>query len=423
MDIGRARERVSQLLGTAIADKVTDAWAVAFVDPAPSREAGISLPRTIIELVPQRDEAAMKGVTPEGRSSQIESLKRESWSRAQRLASDSGQPCDQDFLEDDFCWLNECIRWRGQHRALAEIACSEDIAQIDLPHRVRRELATTTTAIHADSFRESTGLTGRGAIVAVIDGEVDARDPAVSDRLEHMANLSQEPWGAPDEHGTAVATVIGGCHGQIQGVAPRANLWSYKVFPTSDRFSDDFDAAKAITQALEDGAHIANCSWGTGFIEPGSVSREARACNDAWALGMAIVKSAGNFGSRRGGLTRPAEAKGILVVGATDSQGRRVADYSSRGTLEDGRRIPHLVAPGGTDDMPVVLPGVRASGTSLAAPHVSGAAALLHEEEPDRLAEDLREELLSLCHPLPNTAPEAQGAGMLILRRGADRSA
>src|SRR5262249_48295813 len=119
-----------------------------------------------------------------------------------------------------------------------------------------------------------------------------------------------------------------------------------KVLATNRSLNgDDFDGALAIQQAVEDGVHIANCSWGAGPVRE-VPSREARACDEAWALGLAIVKSAGNNGPAGHTLTTPADANGVIVVGATEREGTTVQDYSSRGPARSNVR-PHLVAPGG----------------------------------------------------------------------------
>ena len=100
-------------------------------------------------------------------------------------------------------------------------------------------------------------------MVAVIDSEVAAGHPGFGHRVIHRANYTKEPWGSPDAHGTAVAGIIGSLGATLAGMAPEVTFLNYKVLATIESLnSDDFGGSLAIQQALEDGAHIANCSSG-----------------------------------------------------------------------------------------------------------------------------------------------------------------
>jgi serine protease AprX len=180
---------------------------------------------------------------------------------------------------------------------------------------------------------------------------------------------------------------------------------------------DDFGGALALQQALEDGVDIANCSWGAGPVGP-TLSREARAADTAWALGLAIVKSAGNAGPRAASMTTPADATGIIVVGATDLDGKEVQPYSSRGPA-GAKPGPDVLAPGGASAAAIECClvaggfGDAGFGTSYAAPHVSGLLALLLQREPHLVPDQLRERLRAAAHALPGIGVDAQGAGLV----------
>ena len=182
--------------------------------------------------------------------------------------------------------------------------------------------------------------------------------------------------------------------------------------------ADDFQGALAIQQALEDGVRVVNCSWGTGPASDGT-SREARACNTAWSFGLVIVKSAGNSGPGVSTLTGPADAEGVIVVGATDRPGAVVQDYSSRGPTAGGQARPHVVAPGGTSEAGIVSAlvgggiGDAGAGTSFAAPHVTGLAALLVGREPQLTPPRVRDRIVASCTALDGVDQNTQGAGLV----------
>lgn len=322
----------------------------------------------------------------------------------------------------EICWLNRSMRTRVDPRSLAEVAADPHVDRVDLPRRLEGEIQTTSRIVGAPQYREATGQSGKGVIIAIIDSEVTLRHPALKERVIHKQNFTNEALGNAGDHGTAVAGIAASSDDDFVGMAPEATIYSYKVLATN-RFlnADDFGGALAIQQALEDGAHVANCSWGAGPVEDAK-SREARAVDAAWALGLAIVKSAGNAGPGGGTLTTPADADGVVVVGATDQAGTAVQDYSSRGPLLSGMERPHLVAPGGIFrgrgiDSCLVGGGFGdcGAGTSFAAPHVTGLLALILEGEPDLTPNQQRERLLSVCTPLRDQDGNTQGAGLVSL--------
>jgi serine protease AprX len=321
------------------------------------------------------------------------------------------------------CWLNRTVRSWADPRVLAEVVGDDSIERVDMPRRLQPELRVSTGTIGAPQFRKKSKRTGKGIIVAVIDSEAALNHPALKGRVVHKQNFTDELWGKPDSHGTAVAGIIASNDEKFTGVAPEATIYNYKVLATNQFLTgDDFDAALAIQQAVEDGAHIANCSWGAGPIGDGT-SREAIACDEAWALGMTIVKSAGNKGPGARTLTTPADADGVIVVGATEKEGAAVQDYSSRGPAGAKNR-PHLLATGGIRGGVGITSclvgggfGDCGAGTSFAAPHVSGMLALLLERDPNLTPDELRDMLINACVPLDGIDVNTQGSGLVSLAR------
>jgi serine protease AprX len=323
----------------------------------------------------------------------------------------------------EVCWLNRTVRSWADARVLAEVAADDSIERIDVPRRLQPELKVSGKTVGAPAFREKTSMTGKGIIVAVIDSEVALNHPALKGRVVHKANYTDELWGNPDAHGTAVAGIIGSSDATFAGMAPEATIYNYKVLASNEALTgDDFDAAIAIQQALEDGAHIANCSWGAGPATDGK-SREAKACNAAWDLGLILVKSSGNRGPGLKTCTTPADADGVIVVGATGQDGAKVQGYSSRGTAA-GKKRPHLIAPGGFEDTEGMTSclvgggfGDVGHGTSYAAPHVSGLAALLVQQDPARTPDNVRDLLISACKKLATGNANVQGKGLVSMLR------
>jgi serine protease AprX len=317
----------------------------------------------------------------------------------------------------DVCWLNRTIRARADARALAEVVADDGVTRVDLPRRLEPEIFKTRDLVEARGYSSRKNESGAGILVAVIDTEVALAHPGFGGRVVQKRNFTQEPFGTPGDHGTAVAGIIG----SVEGMAPGVTIYNYKVLATN-RFlnGNDFDAALALQRAVEDGVHVANCSWGAGPAGDGT-SREAKACDAAWGLGMTIVKSAGNAGPGPSTLTTPADAAGVIVVGATDRKGERIEDYSSRGPTPAGVDRPHLAAPGGSfgDGIQSALVGGGygdvGPGTSFAAPHVTGLVALLLAAKPDLEPDDLRQRLLDKCTPIGAFTPADAGAGLVAL--------
>lgn len=177
------------------------------------------------------------------------------------------------------------------------------------------------------------------------------------------------------------------------------HIYNYKVFATNSFLDgDDFSGYIAVQNALEDGVDVVNCSWGVAPIGT-EKSREARAVDEAWDNGLVVIKSAGNDGSAKATVTTPAEADGVIVVGATGPDGAAVESKSSRGPAL-GKTRPHLVAPGG-DGLGILTCalvsggfGYAGGGSSYSATHATGVVALMLEQNPDLIPDQVRTALM-----------------------------
>lgn len=471
-EVSTARTEVARLLGSELAGKASDAFcvthyrrgtrrAVTFGSEAMTPGAAVAPVASVVEFgeegtelrlprLTERDDwpqlagtmEALRSETPANaplrapamlRQALVAALRNQSYEvmspaydEIERLSGSRLGPPPEVLgmpqiptLVTQLCWLNRTVRtWAGPE-ALAEIAADGAVTGVDVTRRLMPDADTPNhVAIGFPAFHQQTGLTGAGVTVAVIDSEVSLGHPALKGRVVHRRNYTPEPWGNPDSHGTAVAGIVAGDDPFNGGLAPGAVIYNYKVLATSRLLnSDDFSGALAIQQALEDGADIANCSWGAGRAGP-VPSREARAADAAWALGLTIVKSAGNVGPGASTMTTPADAEGIVVVGATGVDGQAVQDYSSRGPVAT-KPGPDILAPGGsaTEVIACCLVeggfGDAGAGTSYAAPHVSGLLALFLEQDPNLVPDQLRARLRDSARPLPGFGPDAQGAGLV----------
>lgn len=242
---------------------------------------------------------------------------------------------------------------------------------------------------------------GKGVTVAVLDTGVFKSHPDLERRItdcQDFTNIKPAILVAKCDdkngHGTHVAGIIaadGGADSQgIWGIAPAANIFAYKVCDTAGSCWAD-DVAVAIDTAVENKANIINLSIGSD--QPRRLVDEA--VNRAIESGVVVVAAAGNDGPYAGSMDYPAAHVGVQSVGAIDAN-NQVPEWSSRGlngTLEGidgGESNLQFVAPGDNiestwkDGNYAVL-----SGTSMAAPHISGLAARLLNLKSKHPAKDV----------------------------------
>lgn len=317
-------------------------------------------------------------------------------------------------------------------------------------------------ALHADAdlvhrtIGGDDGTTGAGVTIAVVDSGVwrEHRDfpagllVAWADFVEgDDADARRDPYG----HGTAVAGVLSSTRAGLRGVAPEAGIVSARVLGDDGvgRTSAAIAAlAWIVEESDETGVRVVNLSVGAPPRESFTLDPLAQAAEGAIEAGLVVVASAGNFGRSDGeevfgGVVSPATHPGVITVGAADPGGTAVrgddtvAGWSSRGpTLWDGLGKPDLVAPGVA--LPLAgrpasflwkaLPGARldvadgvtlngapwlvASGTSFAAPIVSGVVARMLEVNPDLSPVEIKA-ILELTATQLDADPLAAGAGLL----------
>ncbi|ARS89656.1 S8 family serine peptidase [Natrarchaeobaculum aegyptiacum] len=272
---------------------------------------------------------------------------------------------------------------------------------------------------------EHDGPTGDGVTVAVVDSGIDDSHAALEGRVVDRVDLTDDGGASGggdgetgiDEHGhgTHVAGIVAGSGAGDgdPGVAPGAALVDVRVL-SEEGEGDAERIAEGITYAVEEaGADILVLSLNVEGIDAGPIDESVASATDQGTL---VVASAGNAGADRS-ITDPGTTPELLTVGATAADGS-ILEHSSRGPTDDGRLKPELVAPGervpgpeaGTDDEYTTR-----TGTSVAAPQVAGAAAVLLEDDPSLTPGELEARLVSTARPVADADPYASGAGELDL--------
>ncbi|MFC4336650.1 S8 family peptidase [Salininema proteolyticum] len=243
------------------------------------------------------------------------------------------------------------------------------------------------------------GHTGEGVTVAVLDTGVDAAHPDLADRVVGERDFTGT--GDPSDgagHGTHVASTVAGTgaasDGSRAGMAYDADLLNGRVLgPNGGQASW---IISGMEWAAEQGADVINMSLGSN--SPTDCSDPmAQAVNEISAAHDTLFVIAAGNAALRETVSSPGCADMALTVGAVDFDGG-IADFSSRGPVLDTHAVkPDLSAPGvdimgaaaGTEDYRAM------SGTSMATPHVAGAAALIRDARPDWSAQQIKQALTS----------------------------
>ncbi|MFF3841366.1 S8 family serine peptidase [Streptomyces sp. NPDC001930] len=304
------------------------------------------------------------------------------------------------------------------------------IKKLWLDRKVQATLERSTKQVHAPEAWAA-GYDGTGTKVAVLDTGADAEHPDLKGRIAASENFTDSD-SADDRqgHGTHTISTVGGSgaasDGRKKGVAPGADLLNGKVLNDSGSGAASWIIA-GMEWAVAQGADVVSMSLGspvpTDCTDPMSLAAEELAQNE----GTLFVIAAGNSGPTLNTVSSPGCAPSVLTVGATDRDDS-TAYFSSRGpTIVNHTLKPEIAAPGvGISAAAAGGRGVYAyqsmSGTSMATPHVAGAAAIVKQRHPDWTAQQVKAALVASAETdLPGDVREV-GGGRLDVKAAIDQT-
>ncbi|MEO3816433.1 S8 family serine peptidase [Plantactinospora sp. B24E8] len=280
----------------------------------------------------------------------------------------------------------------------------------------------------------SAGYDGTGVKVAVLDTGIDDSHPDLAGKVVARRNFVPEHETGTDlnGHGTHVSGTIAGTgaasDGRYKGVAPGASLLDGKVCWNDQGrgFCSDSAIIAAMQWAVESGAKVVNMSLGGTDTE--GVDPLEQAVNDLTAeYGTLFVIAAGNAdGWSPYRVASPSTADAALSVANWTKTGEphwsslpgpRIGDYAVKPDISaPGTEITSARSPSALDHLPAG-PYFSATGTSMAAPHVAGAAALLAQAHPEWRAGQTKATLMASAAPRADLDVFSQGAGHVRVDR------
>jgi serine protease AprX len=364
-------------------------------------------------------------------------------------------------------WLREGVVVRANGRELSRLVQDAAIEHLSGDPLVRVSMAISNRSTAADQARAGTsgllgigsisGVTGQGVGVAVVDSGIAAHSALARKVIANVSFVTGDP-SADDKygHGTHVAGIIAGAAGAASqvtdaytgGIAPGVQLVNVRVLGDNGAGYTS-DVIAGIDWVIENRARynirVMNLSLGHPVMEPAAFDPLTRAVGRAVAAGIVAVVAAGNDGRTSagvpimGGINSPGNSPYAITVGAVITQGTVarsddvVAPYSSRGpTKYDMTAKPDLVAPGNRIVSLEAVTGylgktypwlhragtgsnayMQLSGTSMAAPVVTGAVALLLQGSPSMGTAHVKLALQAGATYMPDGGLMGGGAGSL----------
>lgn len=320
-------------------------------------------------------------------------------------------------------------------KAILRLTAEPDVEFISYDSKVFAVMDVARKTIGADYFL-NTSYTGKNVTVAIIDTGVAPHADLIypTNRIVGFKDFvnNQSKFYDDNGHGTHCAGILAGSgyssKGKYKGIAPEANILSIKVL--DENGNGNTSDILSTVQWIIDNKEVYKTriiNFSLGAIAQYKERRDplVKAANKAIENDMIVVAAVGNSGPMRNTILSPATSRYVISVGASNDrdtphvESATIAEFSSRGPTIDRVRKPDLIAPG-VDIMSLShrnLSGYTTlSGTSMSAPMISGAAALLLNENPNYNHFDIKKKLLNACSRIKASSYE-QGAGVLDIRR------
>jgi hypothetical protein len=342
--------------------------------------------------------------------------------------------------EERSLWIVQSLAIQGHPSLIQTLIETPGVAAVWLDHyRSYVDPMTTSLEIAADASTPSSwgvtkirapevwqtlGISGTGAVVAIMDTGVEYRHPALAeqyrgrlgyDRFAHMIGWYDPVNGGAypyDDHGHGTHVAGSAVGAPTIGVAPGARWMGIKVLNGNGAGYDSW-ILEGFQWVLAPGGDpdlapdVVNASWSS---QNSSLTLFAEAVYTLQDAGIFPVFASGNSGPVPGSVGSPASNRGVFAVGATD-QDDDVAYFSGRGPSPWDQVKPQVVAPGTAvvSSLPGGIFDVK-TGTSMAVPHVAGVGALLRTVSPTLAVDALARVITETARPLTTTVPN-NGSG------------
>lgn len=293
-------------------------------------------------------------------------------------------------------------------------------------------LDSSVDSIGAGFVHQQLNVTGRNVTVAVVDTGINYMHPdlggcfgpgcRVRGGYDFYFNDADPADNHAGTHGTHVAGIIG-ASGGITGVAPDVSFYALAVCRPDGYVCWDSDIIAAIDWAVAHDADVISISLGGPYQPNDEIGPLEQAVDEAVEKGLVVSIAAGNIGSGASTIEHPASAGNAITVGNVNDKGTphtwddSMAGPSSRGPSAFGRLDPDVSAPGSSirSTMYTNSYGTK-SGTSMAAPHVSGAAALMLERDHSLTPQDIRARFIHTAEGIPGHLFEKGGGELNVSR-------